>query len=186
MRSPTAGSGYARCRSHYCSLDPDGPHRTSPSHLPRRQALSQDQSRKPHSASLVARGFGPPRLSYACRRPKLFRKAERPLSGGEARKRKSVPGWGRDGSYAPLSQPLVVTRLQRSPQAMASPSAQPLPLPFPLPPALPLPPRPRPSRTLPRSLRSFRHPARSSRCSSHRLTSRPSRLPRRSSPTRSS
>ena len=54
------------------------------------------QTRNPHRSVLVARGFGPPRLSYACRRPKVFRKPERPLSG-TARSCQAARSWPRAG-----------------------------------------------------------------------------------------
>ena len=46
----------------------------------RRSAPRPAQSPNPHRPPTGARGFGHPRLSYASRRPKLFRRAAGPLS----------------------------------------------------------------------------------------------------------
>src|SRR3546814_10394412 len=71
----------------YCLPSSDGP-LPKPSAYPQRPSISRAaQTRNSHSPPPRVRGFGHPRLSFACRRPKLFRLAEGQLSGRLTRKR---------------------------------------------------------------------------------------------------
>jgi hypothetical protein len=65
-----------RSRTQHAHLNPDSLLTGPRPHPPWRGPPKSARNRKPHSASLATRGFGLPRVSYACRHPKLFRKAD--------------------------------------------------------------------------------------------------------------
>ena len=58
-------------------------------------------NRKPHSATLAVRGFLPRRLSYTCRRPKLFTQAASMLQDAWTKMQTIVPGAGLQLCFLP-------------------------------------------------------------------------------------